>query len=100
MCQQQCNVPEQYAPILFYTGEIAIICALLLGAALAVAAIFSATKKSTIARADLPNPAPVIDSIRALIQALASAPAWIALFGGGILLVWIAIYATASSSGH
>lgn len=38
----------------------------------------------------LPDPGKLVDALKGLIDALAKAPAWIAIFVGGILLLWMA----------
>ena len=38
----------------------------------------------------LPDPGKLVDALKGLIEALAKAPAWIALFIGGIFLLWMA----------
>ena len=90
MSQQ--HICDQYTPFLFQVGEVTIVAGLILGVALAAAAVIVALKPPPgQAAANLAAPpASVIDSIRAFIQAIASAPTWLALFGGGLLLVWMA----------
>jgi hypothetical protein len=91
---------HQYIYFLFYVGGAAVIVGILLGIALAAAAVIIAIRKppvvsaSTAVTEDIANPTPVIDSIRAFIQAIAAAPTWLALFGGGLLLLWLAGFTT------
>ncbi|MDB5691460.1 MAG: hypothetical protein JWO81_523 [Alphaproteobacteria bacterium] len=89
---------HDYVYFLFHAGRAAVIATIVLGILLAAAAVVLAVRKPpVVANANLAtaiaNPTPVIDSIRAFIQAIASAPTWLALFGGGLLLLWMAGYA-------
>jgi hypothetical protein len=90
---------HQYIYFLFYVGGAAVIVGILLGIALAAAAVVIAIRKPPAAAnmalaGEVANPTPVIDSIRAFIQAIAAAPTWLALFGGGLLLLWLAGFTT------
>lgn len=85
-----CN---DYTPFLFSAGKLTLIAGILLGIALAAAAIIvSLRKKPAGGGANLapPSPSAVLDAVKGFIQALSSMPTWLALFGGGILLLWLA----------
>ena len=84
-----CNT---YGDILLYTALAFLLFALLLAVGNGLVALrrewnsaATGTKKESIG-----DPAKFIDSLKALIEALAKAPAWFAMFLGAALLLWIA----------
>lgn len=83
---------EEYVWFLFDTGRWTVRAGIVLGILLAVSVIVAAFRKpppgadgvrATVAM-------PTLDAIKGFLQALTSAPTWLALFGGGILLLWLA----------
>ncbi|HYW14681.1 MAG TPA: hypothetical protein VE891_00815 [Allosphingosinicella sp.] len=85
-----CN---DYTPLLFSVGKWTLIAGVILGIALALAAIVAQLRKDAAGGAGNfapASPATVLDAIKGFILALSSAPTWLALFGGGILLLWLA----------
>ncbi|HEY5723345.1 MAG TPA: hypothetical protein VIT45_13585 [Allosphingosinicella sp.] len=87
---------KDYTLFLFDWGRGILIVAVLLGAALAIAAVIVELRKKPAesgGNAELrapPAPTAILDSLKAFIQALSSLPTWLALFGGGVLLLWMA----------
>lgn len=82
---------SDYTPFLFSAGKLALIAGIILGIALALAAIVAELRKKPAgASGNLVAPPAVLDAVKGFIQALSSAPTWLALFGGGILLLWLA----------
>ena len=84
-----CN---DYTPFLFGMGKLTLFVGLVLGVALALAAIVAEFRKKSGGAGNLAAPAAggVLDAAKGFLQALSSAPTWLALFGGGILLLWLA----------
>ena len=91
-----CN---DYTPFLFSVGKVALIAGILLGVAIAlvaIAALIAELRKKPPAGGGgdrlvaPPAPTAVLDAVKGFIQALSSLPTWLALFGGGILLLWLA----------
>lgn len=85
-----CNA---YTPFLFSAGKLTLFAGIVLGIALAIAAIIVALRKKPAGGgANLAPAAPsaVLDAVKGFLQALSGAPTWLALFGGGILLLWLA----------
>jgi hypothetical protein len=84
---------RDYTLFLFGAGKWTLIAGILLGVALAVTTIvlLLMPKKEGApgARTAVAAPA-VLDAIKGFLQALSSAPTWLALFGGGVLLLWMA----------
>jgi hypothetical protein len=84
---------QEYAPTLFSVGKWTILAGVALGIALAAAAVIASLRAPTAANQGVRNvaapPTAVLDALRAFIQAIASAPTWLALFGGGLLLLWM-----------
>lgn len=85
---------ENYAWTLFDLGKWTLIAGIVLGVVLAIVRIvieYRESKAKTQANlAQAVAPIPLLDAVKAFLQALASAPTWLALFGGGILLLWLA----------
>ncbi|HEX8222514.1 MAG TPA: hypothetical protein VF605_01710 [Allosphingosinicella sp.] len=90
-----CN---DYTPFLFSAGKLTLIAGIILGillALVAVAALIAELRKKPApgGAGKLVAPASassVLDAVKGFIQALSSMPTWLALFGGGILLLWLA----------
>lgn len=84
----------EYAGFLFVAGKITMFVGIALGVSLAVAAVVVAFRKQPAAadgaEVGFAAPTAVLDSIKGFIQAIASAPTWLALFAGGVLLLWMA----------
>jgi hypothetical protein len=82
---------QDYTPFLLTAGKLTLIAGIILGIALACAAILAEFRKKQGGAGNLVAPgASVLDAVKGFIQALSSAPTWLALFGGGILLLWLA----------
>jgi hypothetical protein len=89
------NWCSSYFYFLLWAGGGAIILGILLGVALAIASIVLLMRKAPPAVEIVGPPAPanvtaVLDAMKSFLQALSAAPTWLALFGGGVLLVWLA----------
>ena len=83
---------SDYTPFLFSAGKWTIIAGILLGIAVAAAKVILAFRQPAGGNPALEaaaSPA-LLDAIKGFIQALTSAPTWLALFGGGLLLLWMA----------
>ena len=83
----------EYTPFLFSAGKWMIVAGIVLGIVLAVANVYIALRPPAAGRDNREGvvpPTAVLDAIRGFIQALTSAPTWFALFGGGVLLLWMA----------
>lgn len=83
----------EYTPFLFSAGKWMIVAGIVLGIVLALANVYIALRPpagGSANREGVVPPTAVLDAIRAFIQALTSAPTWFALFGGGVLLLWMA----------
>ena len=88
---------SEYTPFLFDAGWWMIVLAIVLGVALAAAAVAAEWRKGTQPTTEA-VPAgggsgaatAILEAAKGFIQALASAPTWLALFGGGVLLLWLA----------
>jgi hypothetical protein len=95
---------KDYVSFLFTTGKWTLIAGILLGVLLAVAAVIAAMVAAfrkpaapagaVKAAAAAASPIQILEAMKAFLQALSSAPTWLALFGGGILLLWLAGAAT------
>ena len=86
---------KDYTLFLFSAGKWTIIAGIVLGAALALATILLLLRKPAGATEELPGaaavgPGAILEAAKAFLQALSSAPPWLALFGAGILLLWLA----------
>lgn len=83
---------KDYIGFLFWAGQWTLGASILLGIALAAATVVMTLRKPVAVAAPRGGPAPVaaLDAIKGFIQALSSAPTWLALFGGGLLLLWMA----------
>ena len=89
---------SDYTPFLFSAGKLALIAGIGLGILLALVAIAALVaellKKKPAGGAGAlvapAAPASVLDAVKGFLQALSSLPTWLALFGGGILLLWLA----------
>jgi hypothetical protein len=95
MPQWAADFCKDYTLFLFNWGKGILIVGVLLGVALAVTAVIVALRKRAgdsedHARFAAPAANVVLDSLKAFIQALSSLPTWLALFGGGVLLLWMA----------
>jgi hypothetical protein len=85
------NYCRDYVLTLFDLGFYTLVAAAILGIAFAAAAVVVALRTPSVApKGVAPATAtPILDALKAFIQALASAPPWLALFGGGVLLLWM-----------
>ncbi|PSJ40459.1 hypothetical protein [Allosphingosinicella deserti] len=84
---------DGYSDFLFNAGKWTLILSILLGILLAAAAVVSAWRQpapAVLPRGAAPGPTAILDAIKSFIQALSTAPTWLALFGGGLLLLWMA----------
>lgn len=84
---------ELYGEILIYAGLAFVLIALLLAAVGAVMALRKEANSSIADRkgiTDNVDPVKFIDALKGLVDALAKAPAWFAMFLGGALLLWMA----------
>ena len=84
-----CN---HYGDVLLYTALAFLLFALLLAVGNGIVALRKEWNSDGIGvRGEgIGDPAKFMDSLKALIEALAKAPAWFAMFLGGALLLWIA----------
>jgi hypothetical protein len=83
---------DSYPVFLFYAGQWTLILAILLGTALAATGVVAALRNPAAAVPGQEGRAPeILDTIKDFVQAIAGAPTWLALFAGGILLLWMAI---------
>lgn len=89
---------ERYPILMLEYGRWFLLAALIIGTAAAAAAVYISLRP--------PSPAPaqpqggeaggaaalqsVVDALKGLIEAFSKAPTWLAMFGGGILLLWMA----------
>lgn len=83
---------DSYAPVAFNIGKWSMIAGLVLGAVLAIFAAVTTVVMPSAAKTATANSGagPVLTALKGLIEALSNAPPWIALFGGGLALFWIA----------
>lgn len=86
---------RDYAPFLFSAGKWTLIAGILLGIALGIATIILLLRKKEgaadgIKAMNAATPVAMLDAVKGFLQALSSAPTWLALFGGGVLLLWLA----------
>lgn len=82
---------DSYAPFTFTMGKWMLITGCLLGVAMALVTLVTAMR--ALPKADMAGQASAtgfVDSLKDLIDALGKAPPWIALFGGGAFLLWMA----------
>ena len=89
------NFCESYIWFLFNAGKWTLIAGIVLGVALGIATIVLLLRKKDgaaqrAAVANAATPTAILEAAKAFLQALSSAPTWLALFGGGVLLLWLA----------
>ena len=85
---------KDYTLFLFGAGKWTLIAGVLLGIALAITTTILLLRKSSSTEqvgAAVTGTA-ILDAVRAFLQALSSAPTWLALFGAGVLMLWLAGY--------
>jgi hypothetical protein len=85
-----CNA---YGDILLYAALAFLLFALLLAVGNGIAALrreWKTTTADAISETDVGDPAKFLDALKGLVDALAKAPAWFAMFLGGALLLWVA----------
>lgn len=85
---------KDYTLFLFSAGKWTLIAGVLLGVALAAATIYLLVRKAPPAEggalpAGAVSPTGILEAAKAFLQALSSAPTWLALFGCGVLLLWL-----------
>ena len=86
---------RDYPLFLFGAGKWMLVLGIVLGVALAVVTLILLLRKKdgagdSLRAAGAASPTAILDAIKGFLQALSSAPTWLALFGGGILLIWMA----------
>lgn len=91
---------EDYSRTLLNYGEGFLVAALVIGAVgaiVAAVAAFKASKRSlTTTESVVPvpgDPTPIIEAIKGLVESFSKAPIWLAMFGCGLLLMWMAGHA-------
>ncbi|HEX8365021.1 MAG TPA: hypothetical protein VF603_07040 [Allosphingosinicella sp.] len=85
-----CNA---YGDIIVYTALAFLVVALLLALGNGIAALrrtWNATDTNTNFTDNVGDPVKFLDALKGLVDALAKAPAWFAMFLGGALLLWVA----------
>ena len=86
---------KDYSQFLFGAGKWTLIAGIILGIALAIATVVLLLRKKdgaaeNVRAANAVGATAVLDAVKGFLQALSSAPTWLALFGGGVLLLWMA----------
>lgn len=85
-----------YAPLLLSLGKWFVVAALIIGALLGAVRIINAYRQrendpDEDVWARTPTPwQTIIAAIAGLVDSLTKAPTWLAMFGGGLLLLWMA----------
>ena len=85
---------KDYTLFLFNAGKWTLMAGILLGILLAVATVYLLVRKSPAVEeiAEAVPATGVLDAARVFLQALSSAPTWLALVGVGVLLLWLSGY--------